>query len=400
MPMLLSNLFQYFAVAGFINALVLSLLLLLNKRNHLAKLYMIGLVLVVTFQAILNAFDNREFFLAWPHLSKISWLLPSLFGPLVFLFTVKLCMKKPAFQARDLLHFIPFAFYLALLLPWYLRTKYEKIAYLDNFELARQDDFGFLNQLSILIILIYLIATLRFLNRFRKKIEETYSEISHKRLEWMSTFAYAVLAILVFSAFGFYGRKWEIPFLHTLYHLNYVLLILLVYWIGYKALLQPVIFESDEADLPVDLPENFQTSETRENELAVNPEIRKYTRSGLEDEEAERIYENLMAFMKTKKPYLNSELNIYQLSDELNLKKHHLSQVINEKSGMNFFDFINTFRVEEIKRNLADPSMKNLTLLGIGLESGFNSKATFNSAFKKFTGLTPSDFQKTLKKVV
>ncbi len=104
--------------------------------------------------------------------------------------------------------------------------------------------------------------------------------------------------------------------------------------------------------------------------------------------------------MKTKKPYLNPELNIFQLSDILNVKKHHLSQVINEKSGMNFFDFVNTFRVEEIKRNLADPSLKNLTLLGIGLESGFNSKATFNSAFKKFTGLTPSDFQKTLKKEV
>ena len=101
--------------------------------------------------------------------------------------------------------------------------------------------------------------------------------------------------------------------------------------------------------------------------------------------------------MQTKKPYLNPELNIYQLSDDLKLKKHHLSQVINEKSGMNFFDFVNTFRVEEIKRNLANPSMTNYTLLGIGLESGFNSKATFNSAFKKFTGLTPSDFSKSLK---
>ena len=68
--------------------------------------------------------------------------------------------------------------------------------------------------------------------------------------------------------------------------------------------------------------------------------------------------------MKTKKPYLNPELNIYQLSDNLNLKKHHLSQVINEKSGMNFFDFINTFRVEEIKRNLADPVDEKSHLTG------------------------------------
>jgi AraC-like DNA-binding protein len=398
----LNNAFQYFAVAGFINALVLSLLLLLNKRNHLAKFYMIGLVLIVTFQAILNAFDNRDFFLAWPHLSKISWLIPSLFGPLIYLFTIKLCTERPASSPKDLLHFLPFAFYLVLLLPWYLQPASIKIAYLGNFELARQDDFGFLNQLSILIILIYLLATLRFLNRFRKRIEQTYSEISQKRVEWMSTFAFAVLAILMFSAIGFYGRKWQIPFLHALYHFNYVLLVLLVYWIGYKALLQPVIFESHNITT---LPSNnqhldIQADPDKENEEPVESEIRKYTRSGLEDEQAEKIYDELIHFMKTKKPFLNPELNIYQLSDDLNLKKHHLSQVINEKSGMNFFDFINTFRVEEIKRNLANPSLKNLTLLGIGLESGFNSKATFNSAFKKFTGLTPSDYQKNLKKGV
>ncbi len=109
------------------------MLLLLNKKNHLAKLYMIGLVLIVTFQAILNAFDNRDFFLEWPHLSRISWLIPSLFGPLIYLFTTKLCTEKPAFRAKDLLHFIPFAFYLALLLPWYLKPAPEKIAYLDRF---------------------------------------------------------------------------------------------------------------------------------------------------------------------------------------------------------------------------------------------------------------------------
>jgi AraC-like DNA-binding protein len=247
---------------------------------------------------------------------------------------------------------------------------------------------------------MYLIATLGFLNKFRKKIEETYSEISRKRVEWMSTFAYSVLAILIFSAAGFYGRKWHIPFLHTLYHLNYVLLVLLVYWIGYKALLQPVIFETDTIapDLTANQSINVKPGIINENKVSVNSEIRKYTRSGLEEEEAEKIYGNLIRFMKTNKPYLNPELNIYQLSDDLGLKKHHLSQVINEKSGMNFFDFVNTFRVEEIKRNLADPAMRNFTLLGIGLESGFNSKATFNSAFKKFTGLTPSDFQKTVKK--
>jgi hypothetical protein len=113
--------FQYFSVAGFINALILSFLLSRSKTHHQAKYYMIALVLIVTFQAILNAFDNREFFLALPHLSKISWLIPSVFGPLVYLFTTKLSVPDPSFKKQALLHFIPFAIYLAILMPWYLK---------------------------------------------------------------------------------------------------------------------------------------------------------------------------------------------------------------------------------------------------------------------------------------
>jgi AraC-like DNA-binding protein len=391
--------FQYFAVAGFINAIVLSLLLLTHKKSHLSKQFMVGLVIVVTFQAILNAFDNREFFLKFPHLSKISWLAPSLFGPLVYLFTVKLCSARPGLYKRDLLHFIPFLVYLVVLLPWFLTPAAEKRAYLNDFEAARKDDFGLLNQLSILIILVYLIFTLVYLKKFRRTVENTYSEVSQKRVEWMSTFAYGVLGVLFISAVGFYGHKWQVPVLDAIYHYNYALVVLLVYWIAYKALLQPVIFERPPLSAGT-----FRHSEVNPEPAPEIPEevseIKKYTRSGLEEAHAEHIYESLVDFMKTKKPYLDPEINIYQLAGMLNFKKHHLSQVINEKAEMNFFDFINTFRVEETKRNLTDPSMKNMTLLGVALESGFNSKATFNAAFKKFTGLTPSEFQKRLKKEV
>lgn len=394
------NAFQYFTVAGFINALVLSFLLLYNHKNHLAKLFMVGLVLIVTFQAILNAFDTREFFLAYPHLSKISWLIPSLFGPLVYLFTVKLCSHPPEFRKRDLLHFIPFVVYLVILLPWYVQSAEVKRSYLNDFELASRDDFGFLNQFSLLLILGYLVLTLRFLKRFRVKIKETFSEISQKRVEWMTTFSYAVLAVLVVSTLGFYGHKWNIPVLDAIYHYNYFLMVLLVYWIAYKALLQPVIF-----DIPVleeDLqPEPIVPLDAESTPpMQTIPETRKYTRSGIDDEQAELVYRKLVDCMKKDKPYLDPEINIYQLAQLLNVKKHHLSQVINDKAGINFFDFINEFRVEETKRNMADREKKNLTLLGIALESGFNSKATFNTAFKKFTGQTPSDFQKSLKNQV
>ncbi len=78
----------------------------------------------------------------------------------------------------------------------------------------------------------------------------------------------------------------------------------------------------------------------------------------------------------------------------MNISVNHLSQVINEQLGMTFFDYVNSYRVEEVKARLSSPDVKNFTLLGIAYDSGFNSKSSFNSIFKKFTGLTPSQFAK------
>ncbi|HLO58472.1 MAG TPA: helix-turn-helix domain-containing protein [Bacteroidales bacterium] len=382
--------FQYFAIAGFLNALLLSALLIANKRNHVAKVYMILLVILTTFQTLLNAFDTKEFFLAYPHLSKISWLIPSLFGPLTYLFTLKLCSANPLFKKSDLLHFMPFLVYLVVLLPWYIRPASYKREYLADFELAREDDFGFLNQFSILIILVYLVITLLYLKNFRIRISNTFSEISKKRVEWMSVFSWGVLIVLFVSALGFYGHKWSIPVLDAIYHYNYILIVLLVYWIGYKSLLQPVIFD-------VTAPEAVEIIEGNQGDQGDDTPVKRYYKSGLGDEQAEALYLQLIAYMKKNKPYLEPEINIFQLANRMNIKKHHLSLVINEKAGMNFFDFINSFRVEEIKQRMINGSGKNLTLLGIAFESGFNSKATFNNAFKKFTGTTPTGFQKSLK---
>lgn len=383
--------FQYFTVAGFLNAAVISVLLLMNRKNHLAKMFLVALVLTVTFQAILNAFDNREFFLAFPHLSRVSWLTPSLFGPLVYLFTAKLCMERPKLSRADLLHFIPFLLYLCILAPWFLLPADEKIRVLSDFETARKDDFGVLNQFSIFLILGYLIMTLRYLRKFRKEIENTFSDVSRKRLEWMSWFTYLVLLLLVLSAAAFYGHKWKVPVLDLFYHYTYFLIVLLVYWITYKALLQPVIF--DEIRVRHSGPSGgFPPIPAADDADPGSSE--KYLRSGLDPETAENMFALVSRYMEHHKPFLNPEINIFQLSEKLDVKKHHLSQVINEKAGVNFFDYINRFRVEEVKNRLADAGMRKMTLLGIAFDSGFNSKATFNTAFKKVTGMTPSEYLK------
>ncbi|MFN8211699.1 MAG: AraC family transcriptional regulator [Bacteroidales bacterium] len=150
--------------------------------------------------------------------------------------------------------------------------------------------------------------------------------------------------------------------------------------IGYFGLKQKVIFSNDVIE---------------ESRVSSKP-MTKYAGSRLTESEAKQYAEKLSKYMKSSKPYLNPELTLSQLAGELGISSHFLSQVINEKLELNFFDFINGYRVEEFKERTSNPNYSNFSLLGIALECGFNSKSAFNRIFKQKTGLTPSQFKKTL----
>ena len=100
--------------------------------------------------------------------------------------------------------------------------------------------------------------------------------------------------------------------------------------------------------------------------------------------------------METEKPYLDGKLSLKKVATDLGISTNYLSQVINENLNKNFFDFVNEYRVEMVKEMIIDPSNKNYTLLAIAYDCGFNSKSSFNSIFKKHTGLTPTEYQKSL----
>jgi len=103
----------------------------------------------------------------------------------------------------------------------------------------------------------------------------------------------------------------------------------------------------------------------------------------------------VVELLEEERPYLQSRLTLQELASKLDLPAYQLSQLINREFGQNFFELINHYRVEEVKKKLADPAFQHLTYLGIALESGFNSKASFNRIFKKMTGKTPNEYRKS-----
>src|SRR5690606_38677089 len=110
--------------------------------------------------------------------------------------------------------------------------------------------------------------------------------------------------------------------------------------------------------------------------------VEKYAGSTLKETDAETYAEKLKIYMSEKKPYLNPDLTLPQLAGELNIPSHYLSEVINKNIGQNFFDFINRYRMEEVKTKIINPGYQKYSVLGIAFEAGFNSKSAFNRVFK------------------
>ena len=161
-----------------------------------------------------------------------------------------------------------------------------------------------------------------------------------------------------------------------------VLITCAIYLMSYRLLFQPQFF-----NLPTvkEIPEPAILVCTK---AVQTPE--KYQRSGLKEEQAGSYLQMLLSFMETEKPYRNPDLTIHQLSEKLGISRNHLTEIINEKMGKNFFEFVNSYRVAEVKNLLTDPAYEHYNLYALGLEAGFKSKTAFNANFKKLTGLTPS----------
>ena len=209
-----------------------------------------------------------------------------------------------------------------------------------------------------------------------------FSDTQRTNLNWLRS---TVLFFIIFMVLGaINGIMGFTPWAKYYYLFLTILIAVFFFFINrvmLKALRIPGIFSV------------MSEQETKEEQ----PDKPKYGGSGLQEAEKKKIEVKLAQLMQKEKPYLEPELSLNQLAARLAIKPKILSQVINEKLGQNFFDFINTYRIEEAKRLLAEHKDPKITVLEVLYEVGFNSKSSFNTLFKKNTGLTPSEFKKKYK---
>lgn len=307
--------------------------------------------------------------------------IPFTYGPLLYLYVKFLTTENPKFKWQYWLHLIPFIAVFTTAIVFHGRP----VIKLDNF--FSNDpflSFRLIYGLSFFIsITTYSIITFVLIRRHEKNVKELFSYTSARiTLSWLKVISigFYVTYILVFIVGVYVIFKKELPYDPTI--VSYFGLTFFAFAFSSYGIKQPGIFNELYAD---------KKTKIRKSEPA-EPEI-KYERSGLKNSDAEKYLTRLFRHMDTKKPYLDADLTIQDFAESLNIPRHYLTQVINEKLSKNFYQFINEYRVEEVKRLLMDKDYKKFTITAIAFESGFNSKSAFNSAFKEITGMTPTEYK-------
>jgi AraC-like DNA-binding protein len=344
-----------------------------------------------------------------------------LHGSILWLYTCSLTRPFFRLAARHILHGIPFVAGLICLLLAGMngRTGYVFREWLLFFQLIS--------------LLIYAIAVIRQLRRYRSNIKHIFSNTEEKYLDWLRFLSWGMLILWFLATCSIViGRLTDISL--PIYDNAYPKIVTSIFMVVmcYFAIRQtPIVyFRGAPEGVPekdnlrgnafgerMDQPERLDQREMMDNHsgvdfeermgagekgagdkdtdvAAIDPISNKYRKSGLGAGQSKELYDRLLEEMETRKPYLDTDLTLFSLAAILSWSPNHLSQVINTYERKNFFDFVNGYRIEAIKKNIRSQQYEHLTLLSIAYECGFNSKAAFNRAFKKSTGLTPSAFRR------
>ena len=290
------------------------------------------------------------------------------FTPLVFYLSV-IYFTNPdyKFQRSDIKHTLLTLLYLIVLLMQFF-----------NFNIDQRIFQFLLIGLILYQSIFYVVKSYIEIRKHQKKVLLFSSDIEEIDLNWLEhiiILMFLVVIIVILYNILFYTTNLNI-------FINLAFLII-IYFIAYYSLKQREIYPLDEK----------QRSEL----ITINQDesLAGIKRKIITDEEMIVIKNKLSEIMLSQKPYLDSELNLIKLANLLSITPHQLSYVINTGFNENFFQFINSYRVDKAKELLLNRKMDKLTILGIAFESGFNSKTSFNTTFKKITNQTPSEFKKT-----
>ncbi len=317
----------------------------------------------------------------WPFLIGIEPMARLLVGP-VFYFYVE-SLVDPLFRIRKrlALHAAVAAGLLALCLPFFLEEPVYKMMFVDvwlrNAGYTPAEYFGrFWYELAIELQVWAYLALIWFeLRRYESMIRESFSSIDSITLAWIRKVVIAFALALAARGLSYILFLFFIKFA-LMYLFAPLAAAFAAYYISYKSFHQKDVFLLERPPL-----------------APVCPSKPKYQKSAFSDEESELILARLEKAMRQRRPYADPELTLSKLAALLATSHHHLSQLLNQRLNTSFYDYVNGYRLEQVKRELADPARSGASILDLALDCGFNSKSAFNKIFKNATSMSPSQYR-------
>lgn len=369
----MTALHQYISAIGSFQGVLLFFLLVYDLKTSAASKVLgvyclvLGLAFFLPFITFGLAHDLFNPLAAW------LFFLPVLYGSMLYLYCRKVVFNAP-FKIFDLIHFTP------LLICYVLNV--DALFYLHEetrlwiVGAAAPTQRLWLSEYILFAVgIAYLIATALLIRRYHQQASNTLSNFNPTIFLWLS--GLVVSFVVIFSVKGIMAFS---NFATTaMLVLSDALIVAIIYLIALRQWKNPQFFVIDgQGDEP--LPSQSKLSREAQSQGALDTQTRAM------------MFDELTQHIERERSYRNSKLNLATLADSAGLSPHHLSEVLNQHAGQNFNHFINAYRVKEVCEQLH--SATSSAVLDIALQAGFSSKSTFNTIFKKFTGLTPTQYRK------
>ena len=319
-----------------------------------------------------------------------------LLGPFIYFYTQSLLNNSFQFRKKHLLHFVPGLLYLVYSLVVFLTD----LVFLKEYyfyENQRDKDLATWYQVAGLCAMsFYFVASIRVYNDYKQRTYQELSFADQVQFSWVRRYLWAFVLMLLFRliflllypSWGSFPKKWW-------YYLFFALLFYYITLSGYANTIRSnIYFKPDEPPVPAPSQE-ITSPDTNKEHLEIAQVAPKPTTDNIDYQDWKQ---KVIKLMEEEQLYRNQLLKITDIAEALGTNARLISRLINQEFEMNFNDFVNHYRVQAVKAQIDQQAHENYTLLGIALECGFNSKTTFNRAFKKFLEMSPRAYLNDQKK--